>query len=35
VNAVNITIFALFLLVVLYKNWLPGLMGWIEDRVRS
>jgi hypothetical protein len=35
VNAVNITIFALALLVLLYKNWIPGIMGWIQDRVRS
>jgi hypothetical protein len=35
VTAVNITIFALVLLVLLYKNWIPGMMGWIQDRVRS
>jgi hypothetical protein len=35
VNAVNITVFVLVLLVLLYKNWIPGIMGWIQDRVRS
>jgi len=34
-DAVNITVFALFLLVVLYKNWLPGIQGWIHDRMHS
>jgi hypothetical protein len=35
VDAINITVFALAVLVLLYKNWIPGLMGWVEDRVRS
>jgi hypothetical protein len=35
VNAVNITVFVIALLVLLYKNWIPGIMGWIQDRVRS
>jgi hypothetical protein len=35
VDVVNITVFAIFLLVLLAKNWIPALMGWIQDRVRS
>jgi len=35
VNLINLTVFALFLLVVLYKNWLPGVETWVADRVHS
>lgn len=34
-DLVNLTVFALLLLVVLYKNWIPGLYGWVSDRVRE
>jgi hypothetical protein len=34
-NVVNITVFAIFILVLFAKNWIPSLMGWIQDRVRS
>ena len=32
---VNITMFALLLLVFLYKNWIPGLETWVRDRTQS
>jgi hypothetical protein len=35
VDAVNITVFGLAVLVLLYKNWIPAIMGWIQDRARS
>jgi hypothetical protein len=34
-DLVNITMFAIVVLVLLYKNWLPGLAGWIHDRVNE
>jgi hypothetical protein len=32
---VNITMFAIILLVFLYNNWLPALESWVRDRVQS
>jgi len=34
-DLVTITIAGIVLLVLLYKNWIPALMAWVQDRVRS
>ena len=34
-NVVNLTIFAIFLLVIFYKNWIPGMYAWVQDRVHE
>lgn len=34
-DAITILVFGLFLLVVLYKNWIPGLQEWVHDRMHS
>jgi hypothetical protein len=35
VDIVNLTMFAIVVLVLFYKNWIPGLAQWVEDRVHG
>jgi hypothetical protein len=32
-NTINVCIFALFVLVLFYENWMPSIISWIDDRV--
>jgi hypothetical protein len=34
-DIVNLTIFVVILLVLFYKNWIPALAQWVEDRVHG
>jgi hypothetical protein len=34
-DIVTLTVFTIFLLVLFYKNWIPGLATWVEDRVHG
>jgi len=34
-DLINITMFGIILLVFFYKNWIPGIMQWVQDRVHE
>lgn len=34
-DLVNLTVFTVFLLAMLYTGWLVQFRGWVQDRVRE
>jgi hypothetical protein len=34
-NVINIMVVGIFVLVVFYKNWIPSVIEWMDDRMHG